>query len=88
VKFDKPGIVQVYCHLHPDMNAAIVVAPSEWYALPDVQGNFSFSSLPPGHYQVVVWHKSAGFFRRQVEVTEQGTVELSIEIPIQEAPAR
>ena len=85
LKFDKPGIVQVYCHLHPDMSAAIVVAPTAWYLRPDERGWFSFPSLPAGAYQVVVWHKSAGFFRHRVEVTADGVANLSIELPIQEA---
>ena len=28
VKFERPGVVQVYCHLHTDMSAAILVVPT------------------------------------------------------------
>ncbi len=31
VKFDKPGIVQVYCHIHPDMSAAIVILSNSFW---------------------------------------------------------
>jgi len=82
IKFDKPGIVQVYCHLHSDMNAAILVVPNDWYIQPDNQGAFTFSNIPAGTYQVGVWHKSAGFFRREVRIPEHGTANISIEIPI------
>jgi hypothetical protein len=34
VAFPKPGIVQVYCHLHPNMAASIVVTPNRWAAKP------------------------------------------------------
>src|SRR5438874_4270915 len=39
LRFDKPGIVQVYCHLHPNMSAAIVVVPGAWYGQPEADGN-------------------------------------------------
>lgn len=29
--FEHAGIVQVYCHIHPDMYAAIVVVENPWY---------------------------------------------------------
>ena len=85
VKFDKPGIVQVYCHIHREMSAAVVVAPSAWYGRPDETGGFSLSGVPAGNHQLVVWHTSAGFFRRRVEVPLDGTVEVVLDVPITDA---
>jgi len=68
VTFTKPGIVYVYCHLHPNMEGAIVVAPSRYYAQADASGHFRLPPVPPGEYTVVAWHKAAGFFRKQVTV--------------------
>jgi plastocyanin len=82
VKFDHPGVVQVYCHLHPDMSAAILVAPNAWYKRPDDHGNFDFSNIPSGSYEVVVWHKSAGFFRRSIRVQPGGVATVAMEIPV------
>jgi plastocyanin len=84
VKFDQPGIIQVYCHIHPDMSAAIVVVPTSWYAQPAEDGGFSFEDLPPGSYYVTVWHRSAGFFRRKVKVSGDGALNMILEIPVQE----
>lgn len=64
------------------MNASILVVPNAWYVRPNDQGNFEFTKIPAGSYQVVVWHKSAGFFRKQIQVTVGGAVNLSMEIPI------
>jgi len=86
VKFDAPGIAQVYCHLHSDMSAAVVVVPTQWYSQPDEHGSFSFPGLPAGSYRVVLWHKSAGFFIRKVELEEAGTLDFSFKIPIKEHP--
>jgi plastocyanin len=83
VKFDKPGVVQVYCHLHPDMNAAILVVPNAWHTRPDEKGAFAFSGIPAGTYQMVVWHKSAGFFREEIQVSEGTPTKVSMEIPLE-----
>jgi hypothetical protein len=83
VKFDKPGVVQVYCHLHPDMNAAILVVPNAWYTRPDEKGAFAFSGIPIGTYQMVVWHKAAGFFRKEIQVSEGTPTKVSMEIPLE-----
>jgi len=88
VTFNRAGVVQVYCHLHPDMNAAILVVPNSWFVQPGPEATFSFSDIPAGRYRVVVWHKSAGFFRKTIEVLENGSREVSFEIPSPEATAR
>lgn len=71
VSFPKPGIVNVYCHLHPNMAATIVVTPNRWYARPDASGRYRIPDVPPGQYTLVAWHKSAGFFRKPI-VVEKG----------------
>jgi plastocyanin len=68
VVFPKPGIVEIYCHLHPNMAATIVVTPNRWYARPDASGEFRIPDVPPGEYTIVAWHKSAGFFRKSIAV--------------------
>lgn len=88
VKFDKPGIVQVYCHLHPDMSASVLVVPNAWYLRPDDHGRFTFSGVAPGTYEVVVWHKSAGFFRKTIQVAPGGVGKVSMEIPLNTDEAR
>jgi plastocyanin len=71
VVFPKPGIVQIYCHLHPNMAATVVVTPNRWYAKPDAKGQYRIPDVPPGKYTVVAWHKAAGFFRKSI-VIENG----------------
>lgn len=69
VSFPKPGIVDVYCHLHPNMEATVVVTPNRWYARPDpLTGHYRIADVPPGRYTVVAWHKYAGFFRKTVAI--------------------
>jgi plastocyanin len=86
VKLPHAGIVQVYCHIHANMYAAIVVTSSPWYAKPASDGSFSWSGVPAGHYKLVAWHKVAGFFKTEFDVPESGTVQTAIRIPIDVEP--
>lgn len=81
VVFTKAGVVQVYCHLHPNMAASIVVTPNKWAAKPSSGGAFTLPDVPPGRHSVVVWHPSAGSFRKNVDVGA-GAVQLDFEIPV------
>jgi len=81
LKFDEPGVVQVYCHLHPNMYAAVVVTPNQWYARPDNDGSFALTGVPPGTYQLVAWHTRAGFFRRTIRVEADNPPKLILNIP-------
>jgi plastocyanin len=82
LKFDQPGVVQVYCHLHPNMNAAIVVVGSRFYVRPGADGRFQIPDVPAGRYELVAWHRSNGFWRRSITVPENGTAEATLELPV------
>lgn len=82
VKFTREGIVQVYCHIHAHMYAAIVVTSSPWYGKPSADGSFSWTNVPAGHYRVIAWHKIAGTFQTEVDVPESGRAEVTIHVPV------
>jgi hypothetical protein len=86
VKFTSAGVVQVYCHIHANMYAAIVVTDSPWYTKPGADGSFSFLSVPPGHYRLTVWHKIAGYRKVDVTVPESGGVEVNLSVPVDMEP--
>lgn len=82
VTFSKPGVVDIYCHLHPNMTATIVVTPNRYYARADADGHFRIDNVPPGRYTVVAWHKTAGFFRKQIVVEDGQDAVADFFIPI------
>ncbi len=86
VTFPKAGIVQIYCHLHPNMQATVVVTPNRWYARPDRDGLYRIPDVPPGQYTVVAWHKSAGFFRKTVVVSTDHDATADFFIPLEADP--
>jgi plastocyanin len=84
IKFEKPGVVKVHCHLHPNMAATIVVVPGDWYARPEIDGRFRMEGVPAGQYTVVAWHNSIGFSKKRIHVTDSGTVAVNFVIPIRD----
>jgi plastocyanin len=86
VVFQKPGVVFVNCHLHPNMSAAIVISPNRWGVKAGPDGKFTLAAVPPGSYTIVAWHKTAGFFRQRVTVADK-SVAVEFFIPLGEAPA-
>lgn len=88
VMFPRPGIVEIYCHLHPNMQATVVVTPSRWYAQPDANGLYRIPSVPPGQYTVVAWHRTAGFFRKTITVKSDGNATADFFIPLDVDPGQ
>jgi len=82
VKFNSPGVIQVYCHIHANMYAAIVVTASPWFQKPTADGSFSFSNVPAGRYRLTAWHKIAGLHKVDVEVPATGNVDVTIRVPV------
>lgn len=56
VKFDKPGVVKIYCDIHTHMNAFVLVLKNPYFATTDDEGNFSIKGLPPGTYTLKAWY--------------------------------
>lgn len=78
VTFTKTGLVNVYCDIHSNMEAFVLVVPNRAIARPDAEGRFALPVLPPGRYTVVVWHPDAGTTRREVTVPESGDVDVTL----------
>jgi plastocyanin len=81
VAFPRAGIVQVYCHIHPEMYGVVVVTSSPWFARPASDGTFSWPDVPAGKYRLMVWQKSAGIVGKNVSVPESGAVHVRIALP-------
>lgn len=78
VTFGKPGLVQVYCDIHADMAAYILVLPNHAFTRPDEAGSFTLTDLPPGHYRLKAWHPDHDALERRVEVPEHDDVRLEL----------
>ncbi len=81
VRFPREGVVQVYCHVHPNMHAVIVVNSSSWSGKPREDGTFSWTGVPAGKYRLLVWQKSLGSVHKTVIVPKDGSVHVDIALP-------
>jgi len=59
VKFARPGVVRVFCNIHAQMSALIVVVASPYFATTKQDGNFSIADVPAGQYNLSVFHERA-----------------------------
>lgn len=87
VKFDRPGIVPVFCHIHSDMSAIILVLDNPWFAMPDANRHYRISDIPPGSYTLVAWHERAVPVEEKVEVKEGQTLQINLTVPIEDDEA-
>jgi plastocyanin len=78
VRFTRPGVVRVFCNIHPTMSAIILVLNTPYFATTAKDGSFEMN-VPPGDYDVKVFHERA---------TEQTLSGLSLRIVVGNEPVR
>jgi plastocyanin len=76
VRFDRAGVVRVFCDIHSHMSAFILVFAHRYFALTDAEGRYRLDNVPPGQYTVVAWNDGQPRQQRPVRVPEGGAVEL------------
>jgi plastocyanin len=70
--FQKTGVVNVYCDIHSNMAATILVLPHHAFTQPDAEGRFALPDVPGGRYVLKVWHPDRPMLSRDVDVPDQG----------------
>ena len=70
VRFDRPGVVRVFCEIHSHMNAFILVFAHRYFATTDDEGRYRIPGIPPGTYTVVVWSDGSEREKRVVKIGE------------------
>jgi len=59
VTFRRPGVVRIFCNIHPAMSAVIVVVNTPYYTVSDRSGHFSLPDVAPGRYRQNVFFERA-----------------------------
>jgi len=76
--FDHPGLVRVYCNIHPQMSAYVLVRDNPFWARPDAGGGFEIPDVPAGTWVLKAWHERTGEASQPVTVPERGAVEAAL----------
>jgi plastocyanin len=82
VTFSKPGIVQVFCHIHNDMSATVYVLSNPFFASPSEDHRYVIDDVPEGDYTIVGWHERIVPISKRVHVTAGQTTTLDFNIPL------
>jgi plastocyanin len=80
VRFDRPGIVRVFCDIHSHMSAFILVFTHPFYAVTDAEGHYRIDDVPPGNYSVVAWNEGLPSDTKPVSVADGGSTELDFSL--------
>ena len=72
VRFDRPGIVRVFCDIHAHMSAFVLVFSHRYFAVTDDEGRYKIENVPPGTYTIVAWNETAPETPRRITVPEGG----------------
>ena len=81
VRFDRPGVVRVFCDIHSHMSAFILVFSHRFFAVTQPDGAYQLPPLPPGTYTVVGWHEGDVRATRQVTVRAGETLNVDLPVP-------
>jgi plastocyanin len=79
VRFNRPGVVRVFCNIHASMSAVIVVVNTPYFGTTKKDGNFEIQGVPAGEYRVRVFHERAtqvtlDALERRVSIAESAAV--------------
>ena len=80
--FDKPGVYTLYCNIHPQMSATVVVRDNPYFTTVAKDGAFRLAGLPAGEYKILAFHERAGEgtpVAVKVAATGEATASLSLD---------
>lgn len=80
VRLSRPGIVRVYCNVHAQMSAVVVVRDNPWFGQPSGDGSFVLPAVPPGRYRLHAWHERAPEVVRELEVPGDGLNGIAVDL--------
>jgi plastocyanin len=76
--FKKPEILRVDCDLHSWMRGWVVIAEHPFYAVTNEQGEFVLENVPPGKYNLQVWHETLGTVNQELIVGDKTSTTVTV----------
>jgi plastocyanin len=69
VTFDKPGLVPVFCNIHPQMISFVLVLENGAFTETEEDGKFILENIPPGRYTINAWKPKTQRVSKEIEVS-------------------
>jgi len=79
-RFDRTGLVRVYCNIHPQMVGFVMVVDSDFSAVTGKDGAFRLEGVPAGSHVLKAWHEEGG--ETQVPLTVRARNEASVMVKL------
>ncbi len=80
IKFTAPETIKGQCDIHKWMSTWIVAADHPYYAITGDKGEFKLIDVPPGTYQIEVWHEKLGKVTKEVTVKANADTAVPVEL--------
>lgn len=79
-KIDKPEVIKLQCDVHGWMSGWFFVAENPYFSLTDNSGSFKLTDVPPGTYNLEVWHETLGKVSQKVTVKAKEEAKVTFEM--------
>jgi hypothetical protein len=76
--FNDEGAYVIFCHVHPEMVAYVVVVASPYRAVTDDKGRFKLDGVAPGTYHLRTWHRRLRTQDHVISVAANGAVRVNL----------
>jgi len=80
VTFNKVGVIDIYCNIHPDMAATVLVVDNNFLTGVTADGSFELKDVPPGNWEVVAWQPSSPQASKPVAVKGGAAATVNLEL--------
>jgi plastocyanin len=80
VVFESPGLVPVYCNIHPHMISYVVVLENPAYAVTGADGRFEIAGAPPGPVTINAWMPGATRVSQDLTLAGESVNEVELEL--------
>lgn len=80
LKLDQPEFVKLKCDVHGWMSGYVIVEDHPYYSVSGVDGAFRLTDVPPGDYELKLWHEKLGEKSQKVTVKEGDDAKVTFEL--------
>jgi len=78
--FAESGPVDVYCNIHPQMAASVLVVPNRHFARIRPNGSFEINGVPVGKRKLVAWSPGSRLTAEWVDVSADEAVDVTLKL--------
>ncbi len=76
VPFDQPGLSRIFCNIHPQMAAYVMVVDTPYFAVSDESGRFAIAGVPAGDYVSHAWRPGGAILNFSIAVGSGSVVDV------------